>query len=84
MKVKYPIGGFAPGFYQTKCCTCKEDFTGDKYANQCEPCAINLINESNRQALLELHTIKKALKDIRFSNDAINKILDSTPETNSL
>lgn len=37
---KYPIGGYAPGNYQHKCCTCGQPFTGDKRAVECEPCAI--------------------------------------------
>jgi hypothetical protein len=37
---QYPIGGYAPGHYRCKCVTCKETFTGDKRAVQCEPCAV--------------------------------------------
>jgi hypothetical protein len=40
MAKKYPIGGYAPGNYECKCCTCGNQFTGDKQAVQCEPCAI--------------------------------------------
>lgn len=75
MKVKYPIGGYAPGHYMSKCVSCKEEFMGDKYARQCEPCAINTINESNTLALAELHKLKTALEKITFSNDVINEIL---------
>lgn len=78
MKIKYPIGGFAPGQYQNECVDCKETFVGDKYSRQCEPCAINAINDSNRQAIAELRQIKAALKNIKFSNDAINKALGDT------
>jgi reverse gyrase len=75
MKIKYPIGGYAPGHYMSKCLSCKEDFMGDKYARQCEPCAINTINESNKKALAELHKLKNALEKIKFSNDTINEVL---------
>lgn len=37
---KYPIGGYAPGNYQCRCCDCGEVFIGDKRAVQCEPCAV--------------------------------------------
>lgn len=37
---KYPIGGYAPGSYQCKCCTCGNSFIGEKRAVQCEPCAV--------------------------------------------
>jgi len=37
---RYPVGGYAPGNYQCKCCDCGEHFIGDKRAVQCEPCAI--------------------------------------------
>jgi hypothetical protein len=42
-EVKYPIGGFAPGFYHCNCITCKNTFSGDKRAVQCEPCAIEMV-----------------------------------------
>ena len=37
---KYPIGGYAPGFYACTCANCKKKFQGDKRAVQCEPCAV--------------------------------------------
>ena len=74
-KIKYPIGGFAPGHYMNNCVNCGNDFMCDKYARQCEPCAINAINESNTQALVELHKLKTALQKIKFSNNAINEVL---------
>jgi hypothetical protein len=42
-KNKYPIGGFAPGFYSCRCLSCNSDFIGDKRAVQCEICAINMM-----------------------------------------
>jgi hypothetical protein len=74
-KVKYPIGGFDPGHYISKCVSCKQDFMGDKYARQCEPCAINAVNESNTQALARLHKLETALQKIKSSNDTINEVL---------
>lgn len=74
-KIKYPVGGFAPGYYMTKCVSCKHDFMGDKYARQCEPCAINAVNESNIKTLAELYELKAALEKIKFSNDTINHVL---------
>ncbi|MEX0597433.1 MAG: hypothetical protein WD512_13140 [Candidatus Paceibacterota bacterium] len=74
-KIKYPIGGFAPGNYLGKCSTCKEDFMGDKRARQCEPCAINTVNKSNTRALTDLNKLITTLGNIKFSNDTINEIL---------
>lgn len=74
-KIKYPIGGFAPGHYVIECVNCEQDFIGDKYARQCEPCAINAVNESNTRALAELHKLKTALQKIEFSNNTINEAL---------
>jgi len=74
-KLKYPIGGFAPGHYISKCAICDQDFLGDKYARQCEPCAINAVNESNTQALVRLHKLETALEKIKFSNDTINEVI---------
>jgi len=39
-KNKYPIGGFAPGFYTNRCITCQKYCVGDKKAVQCEICAL--------------------------------------------
>jgi hypothetical protein len=40
MGIKYPIGGFAPGEYLCKCHICGKEFTGDKRAVECQPCAL--------------------------------------------
>lgn len=37
---KYPIGGYAPGGYMCNCLSCGSQFTGDKRAFQCQPCAV--------------------------------------------
>ena len=44
-RTKYPIGGYAPGNYFCKCCTCENIFKGDKKAVQCETCATELLEE---------------------------------------
>ena len=75
IKVQYPIGGFAPGMYGNTCRTCGVEFIGDKYARQCEPCAINTVNESNSKALKELHQLKTALRNIELGYETINKAL---------
>jgi lipoate synthase len=59
----------------SKCANCKQEFMGDKYSRQCEPCAINAVNESNTQSLAELHKLKTALQKIEFSNNTINEVL---------
>jgi hypothetical protein len=46
---QYPIGGYAPGYYSCTCVTCKKEFTGDKRAVQCEPCAIQMTREEPKQ-----------------------------------
>lgn len=61
----------------SKCANCKQEFMGDKYARQCEPCAINAVNKSNTQALAKLHKLKTALENIKFSNDTINEVLEN-------
>jgi hypothetical protein len=50
---KYPIGGYAPGYYGCTCVTCKTEFMGDKRAVQCEPCAIEMTKEEPKQETLE-------------------------------
>ena len=52
-EAKYPIGGYAPGYYSCKCVTCDNMFTGDKRAAQCEPCAIKMTKEEPKQETLE-------------------------------
>jgi hypothetical protein len=49
---QYPIGGYAPGYYGCTCVTCKKEFTGDKRAVQCEPCAIKMTKEEPKQETL--------------------------------
>jgi hypothetical protein len=56
---QYPIGGYAPGFYSCKCVNCKIEFTGDKRAFQCEPCAIKTTKEEPKQETLEEAVAKK-------------------------
>ena len=34
------IGGYAPGNYDRKCCTCGDHFDGDKRAITCRTCAL--------------------------------------------
>lgn len=70
--IKYPIGGFAPGGYIKKCAWCMENFMGDKYSRECEPCAINALSESYKLLLekskkmeTELRRIKAAAKIIK-------------------
>ena len=50
---KYPIGGYAPGYYGCTCVTCKTEFMGDKRAVQCEPCAISMTKEEPKKETLE-------------------------------
>ena len=76
MRIKYPIGGYAPGNYYSECVNCKEEFIGDKLARQCEPCAINAVNKSNSLSLARLHKLETALRKIRSSNDIINELLN--------
>ena len=36
---RWTLGGYGPGNYRCTCSTCKSEFTGDKRATQCLPCA---------------------------------------------
>ena len=58
--------GYAPGNYMNTCINCNVKFFGDKYAKQCEPCAINAINESNQLAITELDRIKIGWNKIKM------------------
>lgn len=44
------LGGYAPGNYMCRCAICEGEFTGDKRAFQCWPCAKKA---SDRAALVE-------------------------------
>lgn len=74
-KLKYPIGGYAPGKYWCTCANCEQKFMGDKYARQCKPCAINAVNESNTKAIQQLGMLKKALTEMSSSKDVIDKFI---------
>lgn len=82
-KIIYPIGGYAPGHYSNKCSNCESRFMGDKYARQCEPCAINAVNKHNAEVTQKLHTLMKALEGIKFGSDKINEILKNNEEKNN-
>jgi len=73
---QYPIGGYAPGYYDCTCTTCKTKFTGDKRAFQCEPCAIKTTQEHPKQVLkqetLEEAAEKHAVKEDAGENNQIN------------
>ena len=55
-EVKYPIGGYAPGYYGCTCVTCKTEFMGDKRAVQCEPCAVSMTKEEPKDVVLGYKT----------------------------
>jgi hypothetical protein len=65
---QYPIGGYAPGFYSCKCVNCKIEFTGDKRAVQCEPCAIKTTKEEPKQLICEHIKEYGCIKDICTCN----------------
>jgi hypothetical protein len=65
-KIKYPILGYAPGSYYCRCSTCGDQFTGDKQAVQCEPCAVNclaLTLEASLSRIVELEREVERLKE---------------------
>ena len=64
---KYPIGGYAPGYYSCTCVTCKSTFQGDKRAVQCEPCAIKITKEEPKQ-----ETIEKAAEHYQLNDNKIH------------
>lgn len=63
---KYPIGGYAPGNYDCKCCTCGEQFSGDKRAVQCEPCAVS--NEAKFDALSPVEQEELVKRDVEMAS----------------
>lgn len=76
---KYPIGGYAPGYYGCTCVTCKTEFMGDKRAVQCEPCAIKMVNTKikvNDKGGVEIKQQETTLEDA--SENYVNNEPDST------
>lgn len=69
---KYPIGGYAPGFYGCICTTCKKEFTGDKRAVQCEPCAIKMTTP--KEEISNEWSLEKAIEFAKnhFNGDYID------------
>jgi hypothetical protein len=76
---KYPIGGYAPGYYMCNCSTCKKQFQGDKRAVQCEPCAIEMIKEEPKQELERGITITQVSKQETLE-EATRKYLKNCKE----
>ena len=73
-EIKYPIGAFAPGHYTNKCMDCQVEFMGDKYAKQCEPCAINSTNEQNRELLFELRKCRAVITKLKEVQGLLNSL----------
>lgn len=61
---KYPIGGYAPGYYACRCVTCKTQFIGHKRAAQCESCAIKMVEEQT-QSIIENVRKEEEQKELR-------------------
>lgn len=59
MENEYPIGGYAPGNYLCKCTDCGKQFTGNKRAVQCEPCAVKQEEAFNALTADEQHELLK-------------------------
>ncbi len=74
---KYPIGGYAPGYYGCTCVTCKTEFMGDKRAVQCEPCAIKMTKEEPKQETLEEVARTKFPYKLFVNVDVTNKQRDA-------
>lgn len=74
MTIKYPILGFAPGFYTCSCTFCKKDFMGDKRAVMCETCAINKLNESHDNLLQENYKLKSIIEKIKDIKQYLNDL----------
>jgi hypothetical protein len=92
MEKKYPIGGYAPGNYQCKCCICGNQFTGNKRAVQCEPCAEKAVSEgtnnypgSEYQSLFEYlskeHQLMLLQSEMGDLIDMVHKFHPKTPAT---
>ena len=75
--IKYPIGGYAPGYYTCKCVNCKESFLGDKRAVQCEPCATKSQEE-------KMYTKEDVLKELnilmKMSSSTVDTFTDDNEE----
>lgn len=69
-EIKYPILGYAPGWYANKCVSCGENFMGDKLATQCKICAINTLNEGYHRLQKELKKYKPPVKT--YSDDSLS------------
>lgn len=75
--IKYPILGYAPGSYYCRCTTCGDQFTGDKRAVQCQPCAINALSESHS---LSLERIGELEKEVEFWKQKLANIIEEENE----
>lgn len=71
MENEYPIGGYAPGNYQCKCCSCGGGFLGDKRSVECEPCAITNRAKFDAFSPEEQETLIKS--NIEIWNKMINE-----------
>lgn len=73
-KIKYPIGGYAPGYYGCTCCICNNEFLGDKRSICCEPCAINNLNENYNKLYLQVKKYENLFKDLNKIKNLIDHL----------
>ena len=87
MNLKSPIGGFAPGEYECKCCICGNVFMGDKRSVECRPCAIgNTCKTRPNDIDWGVETIKDMYPDLRgklliAKNERVGTILSEYPSS---
>lgn len=73
---KYPIDGYAPGYYMCTCSTCKKQFQGDKRAVQCEPCAIEMIKKEPKSLMEKLKPLQE-----QWQRDMLKSLQEPKQET---
>ena len=57
----FRLGAFATGSYTCKCLSCGEQFTGDKRAVSCLPCAAEAAEHARDEAVAEIERLNGAL-----------------------
>jgi len=60
------LGGFAPGNYFCKCVHCGEQFSGDKRAVSCLPCAIDLSDAEITRLRGEVERLRAMVRSIAW------------------
>lgn len=78
------VGGWASGSYYGKCRLCDHEFTGDKRACECLPCAVTGLQNDVTKMTKALRDINRLNDHPGYFNSEVQKVLDAVIDTSDV